>query len=153
MAGRRTQWKSEKLFLFPARGSQFPGLEKPGYHSESTAGRSLWSCTGSKWRVGESHCLSPFSPVFLWLLRTVSKWSRHWSHSKNLIMASVQPFLVLLYSQSPFWLWVQYSSTTRMLHNILSHSAVTWHSSVLMEIKPRCICVTWYIYFSGTGWW
>ena len=152
MAGRRTQWKPEKPFPFPARGSQFLRLEKPGCHPESTPGGCPRSHTGSKWRVGE--------PLPFPLLPCISLTAEDSQQVKQALIPEQKFNHGLCPAFSGFVIEVralfdyesQHSSTTHTLHNILSHSAVIWHSSVPVEIKPKCICVTGYICFSGTGW-
>lgn len=139
---QKKQKKTENIFPFPVRGSQ---LEKPGCHPESEAHTAILDQN----RERESHCLYPLSPVFLWLLRTVSKWSRWWGQSKNLLspLSSLFWFWFPVRARFGFWISVE---LTLALDNILSHWAQRpWHSSVLIEIKPKCNCVAWYVVSEG----
>lgn len=85
-----------------------------------------------------NHCLYPLSSVFLQLLRivreAVSKRGRQGSQCKYLLWALSSLFWFWFPVRALFGFWISVQ-LTHTLDDILSHWAVTWDSSVPVEIN------------------
>lgn len=119
MSGRRTWRKPEKPFPFPERGRG--SVPRAGEGWVPPWEYSRWMSTEPHWlqmEGGREPPPFPLPPVFLWLLRTTSKWSRHWPQSEDLITVSIQPFLGFV-MQSELFLTVSLSTAQPLAHFVL----------------------------------